>query len=181
MKRLMFFILALFVTACQGTNGGNNNIAVTPLNLNCINGNAYCNNSYYSQYGNGWAPYPGLYNYPYNYTSYFNQNGFCNCPAGYLPTYNGNYGLGCVNSQLLQPYTGLYTYWQFGLSSTYSAPQTTINYPQFSNVPGGYSSGLQCAGTLTQSCILSQVNSCGAGATCRQVIAGSDLGVCVRY
>lgn len=180
MKRLMFFILALFVTACQGDNGGNN-MAVTPLTLNCINGLSYCNNNLYSQY-HGWTPYPGLYNYPYNYTNYFNRYGFCNCPGGYSPTYNGSYGLGCVNTQFLQPYSGYYYYWQFGLggSYSYSAPQTTINYPQYSNIPGASNSG-QCSGSLTQSCLLDQVNSCGAGATCRQVVSGSNLGVCVRY
>lgn len=181
MKRLIYFILALFVTACQPGNNGGNNVAVTPLNLNCINGTSYCNNNLYSQY-NGWTSYPGLYNYAYNYTNYFNQYGFCNCPSGYLPTYNGSYGLGCVNSQLLQPYAGFYYFWQFGLGSTYSysAPQTTINYPQYSNVPGASNSGA-CSSTLTQSCQLDQVNSCGAGATCRQVISGSNLGVCVRF
>lgn len=180
MKRLIYFIVALFVTACQpGDNGGNNNIAITPLTLNCINGMAYCNNNMYTQY-NGWMPYPGLYNYPYNYTNHFNQYGFCNCPGGYIPTYNGSYGLGCVNAQLLQPYAGYYFYWQFGMGGGYAAPQATINYPQYSNVPGASNNG-QCSGTLTQSCLLDQVNSCGAGATCRQVISGSNLGVCVRF
>lgn len=183
MKRLILFIFPLFVMACQGNNGGNNNnVAVTPLNLNCINGVSYCNNNMYSQQY-GWVPYPGLYNYPYNYTNYFNQYGFCNCPGGYLPTYNGSFGLGCVNAQLLQPYAGFYGYWQFGLGTaypTYSAPQATINFPQFSNIPGASSSGT-CSGSLTQSCILNQLNSCGVGLICRQVISGSNLGVCVRY
>ncbi|MGZ3770888.1 MAG: hypothetical protein ACXVCP_12240 [Bdellovibrio sp.] len=181
MKRLMFFIFAIFVVACQGNNGGNNNnIAVTPLNLNCINGTAYCNNNMYTQY-QGYAPYPGLYGYPYNYTNYFNQYGFCNCPSGYIATYNGSYGLGCVNTQLLQPYYGYYSYYQFGYGvSSYPAPQTTINYGQYSNIPGASNSG-SCSGSLTQSCLLNQMYSCGTGAMCQPVVAGSNLGICVRY
>ncbi|MEN0057842.1 MAG: hypothetical protein AAGB31_03330, partial [Bdellovibrio sp.] len=124
-----------------------------------------------------------MYNYAYDYTSYFNQYGFCNCPGGYSPVYNGQYGLGCVSAQLLMPYAGMYTYWSWGWSSWgtgYPAPQTTINLPQYSNIPSVGGVNGQCSRNITQSCILSQANSCGAGAVCRQVMGGSNLGVCVR-
>lgn len=183
MKRLVFFILSLFVVvACQNNNDNGTTTTppvTTPLNMSCLNGSAYCNNTIYSQYP-GWMPYPGMYNYAYNYLTYFNQYGFCDCPAGYTPVYNGSYGLGCVNSTLLQPYAGYYFYWQWGWGYASAAPQTTNNYPQFSNIPGGSNSG-QCSRTLTQSCLLDQGNTCGAGATCRQVMYGSNLGICVNY
>lgn len=183
MKRLVFFIFALFLTACQGNDGGSGPVMAnttqvsTPLGMTCINGGTYCNNSAYYQY-HGFIPYPGLYNYAYNYTNYFNQYGFCNCPSGYQPIYNGTMGLGCVNTQLLQPYEGYYFTWQWGWGYTSAAPQTVINYPQYSNIPGGTNG--QCSRTLTQSCLLDQGNTCDTGATCRQVLYGSNLGVCVK-
>lgn len=196
MKRLIFFISALFLISCQSNdNGGGNRLAITPLGLGCLNGTNYCNNTMYNQYP-GWSAYPGYNNYGYNpgynpgynyghnqnysYMNYYNQHGFCNCPAGYLPSYNGTYGLGCVNAQLIQPYAGAYFYWQFGAGTGYQAPQTSINYPQFSNVPGAASSGL-CSHTLTQSCLLDQYNTCSIGARCQPVNPGSRLGICVRY
>lgn len=189
MKRLVFFIFALFIVACQGNNdgGGNtvtNNTVTTPLTMNCINGSTYCNGSVYQQYG--WQPYTYPYAYNnwsysyYNWMNVFNQQGFCGCPNGYSPVYNGNYGLGCISTQLLNPYQNSFYYWQWGYTWGYTtaAPQATINYPQFSNISGG--SG-QCSRTLTQSCLMDQGNTCDAGATCRQVLQGSNLGVCVRY
>lgn len=183
MKRLVFIIFTLFVMACQPNNDGNggNTQVTTPLNMSCLNGSAYCNSNQYAQYY-GWMPYPGLYNYAYDYTSYFNQYGFCNCPSGYAPVYNGSFGLGCVNTQILEPYVGFTFNWQWGTwSYTTAAPQTTINYPQYSNIPGASNSAYSCSRTLTQSCLLDQGNTCGTGATCRQVISGSNLGVCVVY
>src|SRR5690606_34847606 len=130
------------VAACQNDSGGGNNsntttttLATTPLTTNCLNGSTYCNNSLYGN-NNGWMAYPGMYNYAYNYTNYFNRYGFNNCPYGYMATYNNSYGLGCVNQQLVRPYSGFYTYWQWGTGSTgwgqlnsmYSAPQYPNNH-----------------------------------------------------
>lgn len=180
MKKLVFFIITVFMISCQQSNdnGGGSTPVKTPLSMSCINGAAYCNNSAYA-YHPGWMPYPGMYNYAYDYTSYFNQNGFCHCPRGYMPVYNGTYGLGCVNTQILEPYAGLYFYWSWGSwGYTTAAPQTTINYPQYSNIPEASNSASSCSRSLTQSCLLDQANTCGTGATCRQVISGSNLGVC---
>lgn len=180
MKRLVFFIFALFLAACQGNDGGggvNNTQVVTPLGMSCINGQAYCNNTGYSQYS-GFIPYPGMYNYAYDYTNYFNQYGFCNCPAGYQPIYNGSMGLGCINTALMAPYEGFYFSWQWGWGYTSAAPQMSNNFPQYSNIPQGTNG--QCSRTLTQSCMLDQSITCGAGATCRPVFSGSNLGVCIQ-
>lgn len=181
MKRLVFFIFALFLAACQGNDNGNpavnNTVVTTPLSMSCINGGTYCNNNVYSQY-RGFIPYPGMYNYAYDYTNQFNQYGFCNCPSGYQPVYNGSMGLGCIYSGLMQSDIWYFT-WQWGWGYTSAAPQTTINYPQYSNIPGGTNG--RCSRTLTQSCLLDQGNTCDTGATCRQVLQGSNLGVCVRY
>lgn len=183
MKKLVLVISTLFMMACgEQNNGGAAPPVTTPIsNMNCLNGTTYCNNDVYGQY-NGWAAYPGLYTHPYDYSNYFYQHGFCHCPGGYTPSYNGTYGLGCVSNQILQPYTGYFVYWYWGTGAyAVSAPQTTINYPQYSNIPGASNSAAACSRTLTQSCLLDQGNTCGAGATCRQTIHGSNLGVCVRY
>ncbi|KYG62123.1 hypothetical protein [Bdellovibrio bacteriovorus] len=181
MKKLVYFVFALFLAACQpGDDGGaGTTTVVTPLNTGCLTGQAYCNNTVYSQYY-GFIPYPGMYNYAYNYTNYFNQYGFCGCPAGYSATYNGSFGLGCIHNDLINPYYNTLYYWQWGYTWGYTtaAPQTTINIPQISNVPGASNSASACRNKLTQSCLLDQGNTCGAGATCRQVIYGSNLGVC---
>lgn len=185
-KKLILFITTLFVVAaCQQDNSGGTanpgTPVVTPLSMSCINGTAYCNNSAYTQHY-GWLPYPGMYNYAYDYTNHFNQYGFCNCPSGYMPVYNGTYGLGCVNTQILEPYQGVYFYWQWGqLGYTTAAPQATTNFPQYSNIPGTINSAYNCSRTLTQSCLLDQGNTCGTGATCRQVFPGSNLGVCIIH
>lgn len=189
MKKLVYMFLTVFaLAACQpDNNGGNtvtaNNVATTPLQLNCLNGSTYCNNTMYNQYP-GFVAYPGWYNYAYNYNNTFVTTGFCGCPTGYLPTYNTTYGLGCVQSQLLYPYWNdffMWTYWGTGWGYyAFSAPQPGINQPHFSNIPTNTSGLNSCTQTLTQNCDLNVANSCGAGATCRQVIAGSSLGVCVR-
>jgi hypothetical protein len=185
MKKIWVVISSLFlVVACQqGDGSGSNNVNLTPMgnSFSCINGTTYCNNTAYSQ-TYGWMPYPGLYTYAYNYMSYFSQNGFCSCPVGYLPIYNGTLGLGCVMSQYLEVYSGYYYFWQFSYRIGYEAPapQTQINIPQYSNVPGAINSAANCLSTLTQGCLLNQPNSCDIGATCRQTVPGSVLGVCIR-
>lgn len=192
MKRLIYLLFTVFaLAACQPGDDGNtagNKVATTPLELSCINGTANCNNAAYGNYGYGWTTYtyPGAYNYTYNYNNIFVQQGFCGCPSGYLPTYNGSYGLGCVSQQLLQPVWNNFYFWSYSYGYTYgysyvpSAPQMTINHPQYSNIPTNSNSYSSCSQTLTQSCILSQGNTCGVGATCREVLSGSNLGVCVR-
>ncbi|WII72848.1 hypothetical protein QJS83_03060 [Bdellovibrio sp. 22V] len=181
MKRLVFFLFALFLVACQGNdNGGGNAPVTTPLSMSCINGSAYCNNNIYYTY-RGFIPYPGLANYAYNYMGYFNQYGFCGCPAGYQPVYNGVYGLGCMQTALLVPTADIFFYWTFGgWGYTTAAPQASINIPQYSNIPSASNSVSSCSRNLTQSCLLDNTITCGAGATCRQAIAGSNLGVCVQ-
>ncbi|HEX7672890.1 MAG TPA: hypothetical protein VF412_01895 [Bdellovibrio sp.] len=185
MKRLVFLVFALFVAACGGNGGGtNNSIAVTPTDMGCLNGSTTCNTAAYGTYGNGWTTYNLPYgNVAYNYSTYFNQYGLCGCPVGYTPAYNGTMGLGCVSSQYLQPYFNTAIYMNFG-GSAYGygyggAYGASINLPQVSNIPGAANQGT-CARNVTQSCLINQAGSCGVGATCQQVIAGSGLGVCVN-
>jgi hypothetical protein len=226
MKTWLLLILTVFAVACQNNDGGGGGGAVATTNVttpltSCIDGSTYCNNSIYSQ-TQGFMPYPGMYGYAYNYMSQFSQNGFCNCPSGYNPVYNGTYGLGCIQARLLQPYSGYYMYWQLNAGSTWTsgwgyanpngyngynaAPTYPNNYPQYSNVPngwsgygntnygynygynGGYNNGYNnnyygngggsCSRNLTQSCLINQGNTCSTGAQCRQVVAGSNIGVC---
>lgn len=206
MKTWVLLILALFVAACQNDGGGDggaapaNTTVTTPL-TNCLDGTTYCNNQYYSAVP-GFIPYPmpyGAYGQPYNYMAYFNRHGFCDCPYGTSPVYNPTYGLGCIRTRLLtQNYYGgggAYLYWQFQMGTSwntgwadasyyhYSAPTMPNNFAQYSNIPNGYYSGSggSCPRNLTQSCLLNQPNTCGVGATCRQVLSGSALGVCANY
>lgn len=184
MKNLLVLLSTLIVAvACQqGDGSGSNNVLVSPMSnsLACINGAAYCDNSAYAG-TYGWMPYPGMYNYAFNYMAQFSQQGFCACPVGYLPTYNGSLGLGCISSQLLDMYGGYYISWQI---TTWSygapAPQTQTNFPQFSNIPNAVNSVSSCMSTLTQACLLNQPYNCDIGATCRQTVPGSVLGICVR-
>ncbi|GEM_PF-6354001 len=178
MKRVVFFIFAFVVAACGSKDEGGNKTAVSPLELSCINGTASCNNSYYNNYQNyGWMAYPG-FQYGYNYATYFNQYGLCNCPSNYMPVYNGMWGLGCVRTDIVQPFS--YYFWTFGPYS-YPANEYPTNWPQYSNVGGGANpSTTSCTRTLAQSCFINQANSCGIGATCRQTTGGSVLGICVN-
>ncbi|MNJ99747.1 hypothetical protein D3C87_175280 [compost metagenome] len=192
MKKVVFAIFALFVAACDGGGGGgnsNNNyggqIATTPLDNRCFNGQMNCNSGVYNQfYQYGWMAYPG-FQYGYNYTNYFNQYGVCNCPVGTLPTYNSYAGLGCVRQEYLNPFMGFSFYWQVGWggygSYGYSHPMNDypVNINQISNV-SGYPNNGNCQQNLIQSCYANQANSCGTGATCRITAAGSGLGICVR-
>ncbi len=193
MKRTFILIATLVVAACGGSDGGGGGSPTpstpveTPISHSCLDGTAYCDNIGYSQYY-GWMPYPGMYPYAYNYTNYFNQNGFCDCPAGYMPVYNGMYGLGCVSQSLLNPYSGYYQIvvwgaagggWGYNVSGGVPAPQTPNNFPQYSNIPGSNNYG-SCGQTVTQSCILSEPNTCGKGALCKPVMGNSNLGVCVQ-
>lgn len=187
MKRLILLILTtISIAACQQGNSNNNGnqVATTPLEMNCLNGTTHCNNNLYQQYA-GFMPYPNMYTYGYNYNyaQMFMQQGLCNCPLGWSPVYNGTMGLGCVQSYAIQPYVNSYFYWTFGASTTgwgYAAPQATINWNQYSNIPNAGNSVGSCARTVTQSCILNQANTCGAGLTCRQILASSNLGICTN-
>lgn len=198
MKKWIIMFMTLFMISCQEDSGGSGaNTAgtpnstqnvVTPLSTGCLDGTNFCNNTVYNHH-TGFIPYPGMYNQAYNYMHRFNR-GFCDCPGGYMPVYNSSYGLGCVRQQLLQPYSGFFLYWKWGsgaigwgYATNYGvhAPQVTINYPQYSNIPSASNSVSSCSKNLTQSCLMNQPNSCGTVATCRQVVAGSSLGVCVSY
>jgi hypothetical protein len=193
LTKFTYLIFTLTLAACgssndgggggtnNGGNGGNNAnpIAVTPMDPRCINGTATCPSSTYNNYG-GWTTYALPNNTPgNNYMNYFGQNGFCGCPGGYSPSYNGNMGLGCLSSMALQPYYNSAVLMNMGTNGTWGGGSATINIPQVSNIPGSAYQGA-CTSQITQSCLINQPTSCGPGATCRQVITGSGLGVCTN-
>ncbi|MNL10634.1 hypothetical protein D3C87_1314410 [compost metagenome] len=183
MKKLLFVLVSLILAACGDDGGGGGTTAKTPLELQCINGQANCNNSGYNQYP-GWSSYP-YQNGGYNYVNYFAQNGFCNCPYGTMPAYNGTMGLGCVRNTYVNMYAGAYFYWNFGnlggyaqlgggygynngWNNGYSYPGSNYpsNYQQYSNVNahgnygwnnGGWNNG---GGYGNSSCTQNLAQSC---------------------
>jgi len=127
MKKLLLVLVTLVLAACGDDGGGGGTTAVSPLELQCINGQTNCNNAGYNQYP-GWSSYP-YQNGGYNYVNYFAQNGFCNCPIGTVPAYNGTMGLGCVRNTYINAYAGAYFYWNFG------------NLGGYGQLGGGYGGG----------------------------------------
>jgi hypothetical protein len=209
MKKLVYVLFALFITACGGSNSGSGGgkVATTPLDTRCLDGSAYCNSSVYNQYNQyGFSSYPGYYGYGNN-LSYYSRVGFCNCPAGSIPVYNQWSGLGCVQNTFIRPFAGFQLYWNFGVGAGYGSGYGYGNYgygsgwgynqgyqnnwQQISNTTGygynNYNSGYggSCSngniGNLTQSCLVDRANSCGNGGTCRPTGGGSRLGICVGY
>lgn len=182
MNLISFCILVTGLVACN--NGGNTNnqkVAQTPLSMDCLNGTAYCNTGAYNNLnGYGYYSYPG-YVQGYNYYAYAQQNGFCNCPVGTLPTYNSSYGLGCVRADLIQPYLNYSFYWTFGYYSNYVPANQGLNSPQVSNLGTvSYQNGGTCQSQLNYSCFVDQAGSCGNQGTCQPTAGGSRLGICVR-
>ncbi|WP_413290188.1 hypothetical protein [Bdellovibrio sp. HCB337] len=172
-----FLVMPLVFVACADKQGSDNTVAVAPPPASCINGSAYCNSNLYGQ-NNGYAAYP--YNpYYYNPQTVWGQGGymgnFCNCPVGHRPVYNGQYGLGCVAISQFQPVAYGAVYWGWGADNS-----QWVNIPQVSNSQGYPTNrNSSCFQNVAQSCFIDQVNSCGAGATCRTTGGGSRLGICV--
>lgn len=178
MKRLFILAISLYLAACGGSSGGSSNTttATTPLDSRCITNSTLCNNQVYGQYS-GWMPYSYPYgNTSYNYQTYFNTYGVCGCPTGYMPAYNANMGIGCFRTRQVG-IDGLTMAFNFSINNGYGAPQRPINMPQYSNINVGAGN---CSRNVATSCLITQINSCGVGATCQQVGYGSDLGVCVN-
>ncbi len=195
MKKLFTALLmTMFLAACGSDNSSNGSgtVATTPLQLSCINGQTYCDNSGY--YGNpGFMPYPGMHRYAYDYSDAFVNQGLCNCPSSYIPTYNDSYGLGCVRSASVQVYSATVSNWSyaygfgFGFYIGYSntsyytpAPQISSNYVQQSNIVNNIYHQARCQSEITQSCFVDQPNSCGQRSQCRPVSSKSRLGICVK-
>lgn len=196
MKRIVFVIFALFVAACgdKGSDSSTTNtgqIATTPLDPRCYNGSTNCQNGVYNQnYQYGWMGYPGFQN-GYNYTNYFSQYGFCNCPPGSRPTYNSTSGLGCLRNEYINPYMTFTYYWQVsfnagfsygynGYGAGYNMNDYPTNITQVSNISGYPQSSSACFNDVVQSCAVNQANSCGVGAICRPTAAASGMGICFR-
>lgn len=193
-----FFVLLssmVFGFSCQKNNSNDNtqypgaynpaaNDAVIP-GISCMNGTANCNSQNYSQY-------PGFYPYnvnPYQYGGYspywnqyygnwsgwnYNYAGFCNCPAGTVPTYNNYYGLGCVQNTYFQPTLYYYAYWGWGPNNN-----QWVNIPQVSNMRDYSVQNQSCYSGTVQSCYTGVQNSCAYGYTCQPTTPGSRLGLCL--
>ncbi|MGE5087218.1 MAG: hypothetical protein ACM3MG_13010 [Bacillota bacterium] len=178
MKRLFIVLFTLLSMACADKGGGGNSgtKATTPVDSRCITNSSLCNNSVYGQYS-GWTPYRFPYgNTSYNYSTYFSTYGACGCPFGYQPAYNSSMGMGCFRTTNMMTFNLSWSF-SFYASSGFYAPQTSLNIPQVSNIPNA--GGGNCSRNVAISCLMNQANSCGVGATCREVRAGSGLGVCV--
>lgn len=198
MKKIVLGLLTALLLASCGSDSSNNNqnsgntVVNNPLQLSCINGQAYCNTQQY--YGHpGFMPYPGYRNYAYDYSHAFITSGICGCPLNYVPTYNDQYGLGCVANNRIELYSATVSNWSYaygygfgftvGYSNTYyytSAPQRPGNYVQQSNIPNTGLHQSQCRGEITRSCFVNQANSCGQGSLCRPIANHGVLGICVK-
>lgn len=184
MKKLFLALMALAIVSCDSnkSNDGGGNATVPGLYGGCMNGAVNCNSAQYNNYP-GFVPY-GVNPYNYGgYNNYYNSNysyfnspytGMCNCPSGYVPTYNGYYGLGCVqNSYLPSTSWGIYASWGWGATNG----QWT-NIPQVSNTVGMSSSGA-CYNGVLQSCFVDVANSCSSGYRCQATTSNSRMGLCV--
>ena len=179
MKRLFVVLFTLLSMAACGDKGGGGSgtQATTPVDSRCITNSSLCNNQVYGQY-TGWVPYRFPYgNTAYDYSTFFTTYGVCGCPFGYQPAYNSSMGMGCFRTTNMMTFSFSWSF-SFYASSGFYAPQTPINMPQVSNIPNA--GGGNCSRNVATSCLMNQVNSCGAGATCREVLTGSGLGVCVN-
>jgi hypothetical protein len=163
----------------------------------CIAGQLNCNQGLYSNYYQyGFRPYGvNPYNYNNGYAGYwggrrnpyfnqyrslgYNMNnlGFCNCPVGFRPVYNGGMGLGCVALNYIEPMaSGAYYYGLQVQANNYH----WVNIGQISNT-NGYPTRNTCYDNVAQSCFVDQANSCGSSAfVCRPTAGGSRLGICTR-
>lgn len=175
-------VLPFLVAACGGGNGGFNaagTIATVPAPAptgTCTAGATNCPGNNYGQF-TGYTPYPSQ---PSPYGMNGGANGvpvygnFCDCPVGFRPVYNAQYGLGCVSMAALQPYASGTIYWGWNANNN-----QWVNIPQVSNTQG-YPSSNACYRHVAQSCFVDQANTCGANATCQPTGGGSRLGVCVH-
>ncbi len=178
------FILAmgfLFGSACD-SNKDNSRPATTPLNNACLN--QVCDGSVYNQAG--WMPYPTSYAQYGGYNAYYNQfyygnysynyyGQFCDCPSGYLPAYNSDNGLGCVQTSAVQPY------WSFAAYFSLQANNNWTNVPIMSSVQGpSTASSRNCYNSVLTSCLADMHESCGRGYACQTTSGASRIGICVR-
>lgn len=123
-KFLVLGSVLTLLTGCPKDEPSGKQIATTP-NANCLtygagfNGN--CNYNY--------NQVNGFTNYPYGPNGYYRghnnnfRNGFCDCPPGHRPVYNGTLGLGCINASYVN-----------GSGSYYGSNQ----YPYNSYTNGGF-------------------------------------------
>jgi hypothetical protein len=202
-QTLLTVVVAFSLAACNKSDDKKNNdvVAQPPpptMDNSCIAGQVNCNQQLYNNYYQyGFRPYGvNPYNYNNGYNGYWNNSrnpyayyyqntygygynnlGFCNCPTGYRPVYNGGMGLGCVSLNYIQPFaSGAFYYGLQVQSNNYH----WVNISQISNT-SGYPARNSCYDNVAQSCFVDQANSCGSSAyICRPTAGGSRLGICTR-
>ncbi len=177
--RIIFFTYLLcvvvLVTSCQNNSDDN---AQATMNSDCVTAPHLCQTSAY-QNSPGFTSYYSAYGYSSNSMfQYYNNSAYlCNCPAGYYPTYNGYSGLGCVQGRFVNDIASGLFYYSWGANNNH-----WMNVPQISNYTGysytGSSASSSCYNGIVRSCLVTQPNSCGAGAVCQVTQAGSALGLC---
>lgn len=183
----LFCFALLGLLSCQKSN---QSADVPGMQANCVNNPSLCQpytyqqspgfsnyngyNSYNNYYGGG-AVYGGYNNGSYNPFYYTNNAAYlCNCPSGYIPTYNSYAGLGCVQNTSVYGFGYLYFSWGVSTNQWTSVGQIT------SISAAGYSSSSSaCYNGVVQSCLTTQINSCMIGYSCRSSSAGSQLGLCI--
>jgi hypothetical protein len=180
MKRwiLSCLVMPFLFAACGGNKSDSGNstttIATVPPPSQCMDGTTYCNANMYGQ-NYGYQAYP--YNpYYYGFNGYYGGGqyaNFCDCPGGSRPVFNGQYGLGCVNSSAFGPYASGAVYWGWGANNN-----QWVNWPSRSNTQP--IANAACYGNVAQSCIVGQANTCGTGAACQPTSGASRVGICVR-
>lgn len=166
--------------ACQknSTNsvGGDGVQAVTPApivpNGNCLSyqniyqsgagQNCYYDYGRHSGFGNYlYAPNQGRFNF---------QNGFCGCQNNLRPTFNNQWGLGCVDNSFVQSANNYFTpsfYWDSSNTQWYNVPQ----------LPAAQPFDGSCYRDAVLACDSAVPNSCGVGALC-VAINGHRIGIC---
>lgn len=165
--------------------------ASTPTSMACLYGAATCDSTQYSLYY-GFQTYPGFQTIyvdqelanrysTTNSSAYYSQNvtNFCNCPAGTRPVFNGQIGMGCVNTQMIATFSSRAYFWGQTTASQGSS-YNYVNWNQVSNMNGsGLANG--CYTDLAWACFIDVPNSCFQGYTCQAAISNSRLGICSRF
>lgn len=169
MKIAFFVYLTLFVLMMTACGRANNEVA-SSANSVCITQPSACQSGVYQQ-SDGYTAYTNSNN-PF----YFNGNTayLCNCPYGYVPTYNGYAGLGCVQTSYFGGglFGGIYGYMYLG----WGGNQWSLQAQLYNYSHRGFNN---CFNGAIQSCVVGQNNTCPAGSACRQNSRNSNLGLCV--
>jgi hypothetical protein len=131
-------------------------------------------------------PYPNAYpqnvigNQAYQCNSLsqlYNQQaqGFCGCPSGYAPAYNGAVGMSCVRTSYIGTQAAIWSY-NYGQQQMYFA-----RYGGMRPMMTGTFGSNACYSGFAQLCTVGQVDACStSGGICVATTVNSLYGVCRR-